>query len=109
MTVVVPPRRAARVPVKKSSAVVVFATSRSKWVWASMKPGKRKQPVTSTVRSAVLEVPPDLQDLLTIHQHVHAPLAGPGDHRAALQQSLHKNASSLRRQCAGLFCESFPP
>ena len=56
-----------------------------------------------------LEVPPDLQDLLAIHQHVHAPLAGPGDHRAALQQSLHKNASSLRRQCAGLFCESFPP
>ena len=52
MTVVVPPRRAARLPEAKPSAVTVPATSRSKWVWASMKPGKRTQPVTSTVRSA---------------------------------------------------------
>ena len=52
MTVVVPPRRAARLPEAKPSAVTVPATSRSKWVWASMKPGKRTQPVTSMIRSA---------------------------------------------------------
>ena len=46
-TVVVPPRRAARLPEKKSSTVVVLHTSRSKWVWASMKPGSRSCPSTS--------------------------------------------------------------
>ena len=47
MTRVVPPQRAAFVPVSKSSAVTVLATSRSKWVWASIKPGKRSFPDTS--------------------------------------------------------------
>ena len=44
---VVPPRRAARLPEKKSSTVVVLHTSRSKWVWASMKPGSSSCPSTS--------------------------------------------------------------
>ena len=47
--VVVPPRTAARVPVSKSSAVTVPATCRSKWVWASIKPGNSRQPVTSRI------------------------------------------------------------
>ena len=46
-TVVVPPRSADRLPEKKSSAVVVLHTSRSKWVWASMKPGSSSCPSTS--------------------------------------------------------------
>ena len=36
-----------RLPEKKSSAVVVLHTSRSKWVWASMKPGSSSCPSTS--------------------------------------------------------------
>ena len=44
---VVPPRSADRLPEKKSSAVVVLHTSRSKWVWASMKPGSSSCPSTS--------------------------------------------------------------
>ena len=56
-TMVVPPRRAARLPVAKSSAVTVPATSRSKWVWPSIKPGKRSFPVQSTTVSAAASRP----------------------------------------------------
>ena len=47
MTSVVPPAMAAFVPVSKSSAVTVPATSRSKCVCPSIKPGKRSFPLTS--------------------------------------------------------------
>ena len=47
MTRVVPPRIAAFVPVSKSSAVTVPATSRSKWVCPSINPGKSSFPDTS--------------------------------------------------------------
>ena len=42
---------AAAVPVWKLSAVTVPDTGISIWVWASMKPGKTRQPEASTTRS----------------------------------------------------------
>ena len=41
--VVVPPIAAARVPVSKSSAELVPPKGMSRWVWASMPPGKQQQ------------------------------------------------------------------
>ena len=55
ITRVVPPRIAALVPVSKSSAVTVPATSRSKWECPSINPGKRSLPDTSTTLASGCE------------------------------------------------------
>src|SRR6266568_2091018 len=53
MSVVVPPWAAAMVPVSKSSDETVPPKGMSRWVWASMPPGKTYFPVASMVSSAV--------------------------------------------------------
>src|ERR1035441_8453938 len=45
--VVVPPKAAARVPVRKSSALVVPPKGMSRWVWQSMPPGRTYMPAAS--------------------------------------------------------------
>src|SRR5579863_8472769 len=56
--VVVPPMAAARVPVRKSSADWVPPKGMSRWVWASMPPGRSKRPVASmTVEAAEAGMP----------------------------------------------------
>src|SRR6266480_3857357 len=50
MSVVVPPKAAAMVPVWKSSALVVPPKGMSRWVWTSMPPGITRQPVASITR-----------------------------------------------------------
>src|ERR1039458_5417916 len=52
--VVVPPKAAARVPVRKSSAKVIDATGMSRWVWQSMPPGRTYMPVASMTLAAEL-------------------------------------------------------
>ncbi len=47
MSVVVPPKAAARVPVSKSSALVVPPKGMSRWVCTSMPPGMTMQPLAS--------------------------------------------------------------
>ncbi len=52
MSVVVPPKAAAIVPVWKSSALVVPPKGMSRWVWTSMPPGRRRRLVASMVAVA---------------------------------------------------------
>src|ERR1035441_4705080 len=52
--VVVPPKAAARVPVRKSSALIVPPKGMSRWVWQSMPPGRTYMPVASMTLAAEL-------------------------------------------------------
>src|SRR5690242_470646 len=52
MSVVVPPKAAAMVPVSKSSALVVPPKGMSRWVWTSMPPGMSSRLVASMTRVA---------------------------------------------------------
>ena len=49
MSVVVPPKAAARVPVSKSSALVVPPKGMSRCVWTSMPPGRTYLPAASMI------------------------------------------------------------
>src|SRR5262249_42193671 len=49
ISVVVPPKAAARVPVSKSSELVVPPNGMSRWVWTSIPPGNTYLPAASTI------------------------------------------------------------
>ena len=88
MTVVTPPRAAARVPVSQSSLEVVPQKGSSRWTWTSIPPGIRILPEASTTVAAPAGQPrADGGDRLALDGDVGHARARPGRPRVALEMT----------------------